>query len=115
VRSLRLAAALAVALLGAVPSRADLTDPTRPAVARARRAVAQPAGALTLQSVLLTEGHRVAVINGRRVEAGDRIGGATVVEVGLDGVRLRRRGNEVLLTLFGRAVKRPSPEKEGAR
>jgi MSHA biogenesis protein MshK len=95
----------------AVPLAAmDLADPTRPP--DSLRAVAPPAseepGALRLRSILVSPERRVAVISGRRVQVGDRIGGADVVSISSTTVQLRGPGGRVTLSLWAGRVRRPS-------
>ena len=112
-----LAAVLMVGVLTGASDPAELSDPTRPARSPKRlSAPTQKAEAeLTLHSVMLSEHRRVAVINGRRVQLGDRAFGADVVEIGLSGVRLRREDGDFLLTLTAARVKKPSSRQRAAR
>jgi MSHA biogenesis protein MshK len=69
-----------------------LGDPTVPpyaygvAVSASGGAASGPA----LQSILLSPVRRLAVIDGRMVRIGDRVGGALVVAIEIDSVKLRR-------------------------
>ena len=112
-----LAVVMIVGVLTGASGQSDLADPTRPARSSRRpSAVTETAeAALTLQSVMLSEHRRVAVINGRRVEPGDQVFGARVVEISLSAVRLRRADGEILLTLTGTSFKRPVPERGDPR
>ncbi|MGK5061301.1 MSHA biogenesis protein MshK [Janthinobacterium sp. LB3P112] len=72
-----------------------LADPTRPPDAAPVLGSAASAGAARpqLQSVLISNqpgGRRLAVIDGRSVRAGDKVGGAVVVSIGEASVALRR-------------------------
>jgi MSHA biogenesis protein MshK len=70
-----------------------LIDPTRPANAPTRAVVASSGeAAARVSAVFQTGGRRVAVLDGKVVKAGDRIGDAIVQEVMTDGVRLSRGG-----------------------
>jgi len=112
-----LAAVLVVGVLTGASGQAELADPTRPARSRQRPSSSTEAAgaALTLHSVMLSEHRRAAVINGRRVQPGDRAFGARVVEIGLAGVRLRREDGEILLTLTGASFKQRSPPRGSPR
>jgi hypothetical protein len=112
-----LAATLMLGMVAAAAAGTELSDPTRPAGSRPRQSPSteEDRGALTLQAVMLSGDQRAAVINGRRVEPGEWVFGARVIEIGLTGVRLRREGEEILLTLTGFGIKRPSPEGGGRR
>ncbi len=91
---MRLIALLLVALASAV--RADMADPTRPPAAWLTPATGGDAAEIPrLQSVLMPRGRRpVAVIGGKTVALGGKLGGATLVRLseheavlqGADGV-----------------------------
>jgi len=109
-RLLALAAAL-VGALAAAPAAADsaLPDPTRPAVQRSATAQA-PAPRWHLESTLVSPERRLAVIDGRMVRAGDRLGDAQVLEIGPDQVTLRSDERIVHLRLLpAEATKRQRP------
>jgi MSHA biogenesis protein MshK len=99
-----LAAAACIAV--ALPSIAQaLVDPTRPPNALGTPAapgVAAPAdtvpSASVLQSILLSPHRRLAWIDGRSVEVGDRVGEASVVAIEVDSVKLR--GDDGALTVM---------------
>ena len=87
-------------LLVAVPVcvRAELPDPMRPAGASASsRAPLRAAttgnrvvpGTFTVQGIFGDARRRIALVDGRLVEAGERIGATSVVEVRSSGVVLR--------------------------
>lgn len=84
-------------------------DPTRPLDSTAQRSAATP-NALTLNSILLSEQRRVAVINGVTAQVGDRIANAKVVAIHADRVVIEIGGQRRELTLnkpkIKRAVKR---------
>jgi hypothetical protein len=67
-------------------------------VASAARAAAAPRW--RLQSTLVADTRRLAVINGRTVAQGGRIEGATLVEVRQDGVTLEEDGRRIRLRLL---------------
>jgi MSHA biogenesis protein MshK len=94
--------ALVAALLAAaatVPATAQsLVDPMRPASAgygESQVAAARSSGPV-LEQVVLGDGRKFAVINGRRVVLGDRLGDATVVQIGPDQVTLKGQTTQVL-------------------
>lgn len=83
-------------------AQTGLGDPTRPT------SLSQPdeAGPATvqgprwrLQSTLVADERRVAVINGRTIVQGGRIDGATLVEVRPDGVTLEMSGERINLRM----------------
>jgi MSHA biogenesis protein MshK len=97
---------LALLLLGAAglaPAQ-QLGDPTRP-TALDEPAAAEAAGKAgprwRLQSTLVADNRRLAVINGRTVAPGDRIDGATVRDVRQEGVTLEVDGRRVELRMLG--------------
>ena len=103
-----LAAVLMLGALTGASGPAELSDPTRPARSQRPSPSVTEEAELTLYAVMLSDHRRVAVINGRRVQLGDRVFGARVVEIGLSGVRLRREEGDVLLTLTAASIKKPA-------
>lgn len=102
---------LAGALLALAPGvfAQALVDPTRPPDAAPVPASAASAGAARpqLQSVLISNrpgGRRLAVIDGRSVRAGDKVGGAVVVSIGEASVVLRRGKTLETLRLTSQTV-----------
>lgn len=85
------------------PVAAD--DPTRPMSEAEIRAWLQggPDGAasadLDLQSILISDARRLAIIDGQRVAVGDRIATARVVAIEAGRVRLERAGETLILEL----------------
>lgn len=73
--------------LSAASAAAEIIDPTRPGGAPG---VAQTAPARGLQSTIVSAERKLAVIDGKRVGIGDKIGGASVVEIGPYHVVLKR-------------------------
>jgi MSHA biogenesis protein MshK len=87
---------------GAAAAQSGLGDPTRP-TSLAEPAPAQPAEAgprWRLQSTLVADTRRLAVINGRTVFQGERIDGATLREVRQEGVTLDVDGRRVELRIL---------------
>ena len=102
---------LAGALLALAPGvfAQALVDPTRPPDAAPVPGSAASAGAARpqLQSVLISNrpgGRRLAVIDGRSVRAGDKLGGAVVVSIGEASVVLRRGKTLETLRLTSQTV-----------
>lgn len=92
--SLKLLAALLLFATAAAGAQTRLADPTRPPAA-AEGGEAAPGGAtakpsLRLQSVLISNTRKLAVIDGQTVPLGGEIGGATLTSVSETGVTLRR-------------------------
>jgi hypothetical protein len=93
-------------LLAPVAAAAEgrLGDPTRPTSLSEpdESAPAAQGPRWRLQSTLIADDRRVAVINGRTVSQGERIEGATLLEVRSDGVTLQQDGQRLVLHLPGR-------------
>ena len=101
------AAALVLALVaGVAAAQTGIGDPTRPTSLSepAEAAAAAQGPRWRLQSTLVADSRRLAVINGRSVPQGGRIDGATVVEVRQDGVTLEVEGQRIRLRLLRDAV-----------
>ena len=107
-KSLRLALALTgMILLSATAVAETLADPTRPpaALMPAQAASAGSAGT-ALQSVLISHGRRIAIINGKEVRVNDLYNGARVVKI-LESEVVLRNGRDVqVLKLFPDVDKR---------
>lgn len=106
-----------VLLAAAAGSHAQaIVDPTRPPHAIASSEAAPGAAANQLQSILISPGRRVAVINGETVALGGRIGDATVVKIGPTAVTLKRGDELEVLDMFGgvekKSVRRRVPAAE---
>ena len=93
----------AVMLAPAAPAQQGLGDPTRPTSLDEPEPVQKAARAgprWRLQSTLVADSRRLAVINGRTVAQGERIDGATVREVRQGGVTLEVEGRRVELRVL---------------
>lgn len=106
--------AVALSMVSAATA-AELGDPTRPAVAPPAAEGANPDVGLRLRALIVSGARREARIGEQRVGVGDEIDGARVVAIGLDGVRLSRGGDEILLTLTGAGLKRPAAARRNTR
>lgn len=92
-----------LAAAGLAPAQ-QLGDPTQPTALdepAAAGAVVKAGPRWRLQSTLVADNRRLAIINGRTVAAGDRIDGATVREVRQEGVTLEVDGRRVELRMLG--------------
>jgi MSHA biogenesis protein MshK len=95
-----------------------LTDPTRPPSAlsalSASQAAEEPAGT-QLQSILMSSGRKVAVINGTMVPLGGMFGESRVVRITETQVVLKRGEETEVLTMYPgidkRAVKRSAARR----
>ncbi len=92
-----------------------LSDPMRPPAfaAPAGTAEGEPsAGALVLQSTLMSEGRRIAMIGGKPVKVGDRIGEARIVAIEPTSVTLREGASDRVLELYqGVDITRPKAQE----
>lgn len=89
---------------GAAWGQSGFGDPTRPtslSEPEPEAAAAAPGPRWRLQSTLVAEDRRVAVINGRTVAQGARVDGARLLEVRPDGVTLEEDGRTIVLRLPG--------------
>jgi MSHA biogenesis protein MshK len=94
----------------------SLSDPMQPpaflAPANAARGEQAPGGGLVLQSTLLSGGRRIAMIDGKPMQVGDRIGRARIVSIDPDAVTLRESNTTRVLQLYpGSGVTRPGAAK----
>lgn len=88
-----------------------LSDPTRPPSSLYTAAQAGPAraqGGLVLESVLISENFRSAIISGEHVMLGQKIGDLRLVRVGETEVVLLEGGERKTLKLFPGVEKRPA-------
>lgn len=87
-----------------------LDDPMRPPSLQPRSAPssAPASSGYRLSSTLISEQRRFAVINGRRVEVGDRVGEARVTAIYPATVDIALNGRHKTLRLIPLTVKRPS-------
>jgi hypothetical protein len=99
---------LAIVLAGVLAAGAlqagSLSDPTQPYAARHVRG-APAIAAITVSAVLSSATRRVAIVNGVVVQAGGRVGDATILEVLADGVRYQRQGKDYVCHIAPLAAK----------
>lgn len=86
---------LLVFITALAPGLQALTDPTQPSYYRD----ASKKQSLHLESILFGENRRVAVINGKALTEGDRIGSAKIISITKDNVKLKRSGELFTLQL----------------
>ena len=94
----RLLAGVLAALCGAAAAE-TLSDPMRPRQRLTNPAPAQDKVPYDLSAILYSSDRRVAVINGRTVSEGDRIGSAKVRRIGRRSLELEERGERIRLVL----------------
>lgn len=86
--------------------QAQLDDPTRPAnIANATSSATAVTASWDLSSILVSPQRRVAIINGKTVKSGENLAGAKVLMINETGVKLKYRGEIILLKLFPDSVK----------
>ena len=102
----KLLSAITLSTTLALPALAAETDPTRPIDYKPAATETGQRSDLTLQSLLISKQRKRAVINGRRVTEGDRIGGAKVVAISTGGVIIERNGKRRTLKINNSSVKR---------
>jgi MSHA biogenesis protein MshK len=99
---------MALALLTATAAAAQgLSDPTQPPSARSEERPRSEAPASRPQSVLLSPGRKLAVIDGQTVTLGGRLGDATVVAIAPTQVILQTGGTYQTLKLHPGIEKKP--------
>ncbi len=94
-----------------------LSDPMRPPAfaAPASAGESSSAGGLVLQSTLVSDGRRIAMIDGKPMKVGDRIGAARIVSIDASTVTLREAKTIRVLKLYqGVEVTRPGAAKTAA-
>lgn len=114
---------LSLALLSTEASAQVMNDPMRPPSGYSERDGAsdvETAATLVLQSVKITGSDRIAIISGRTVKPGDKVGSATVVRIADSEVVLKEGDTEQTLKLFPdidkrAADKKPRPDTHNAR
>jgi MSHA biogenesis protein MshK len=97
---------MAVSAASAADPFANMPDPTRPSGWRAD----DRAPAAGVQSILISPQRKVAVVHGRTVTVGDRVGDAVVVDILPYEVILNRGGRETRLRLVPRLDKTKSED-----
>lgn len=107
--------ALAVLLLAgaAAAGEPELRDPTRPSYLPAEntKTPATRAPAWEVESIIVSAGRRLAVVNGRVVGVNDRVGGARILEITPYEVRLEYQGEIRHISLVPTRVKRTANER----
>jgi MSHA biogenesis protein MshK len=100
-------------LLGGLASSTaqELADPTRRPDVREAEPAAAPSVGPSLQLIILSPGRRLAVINGKTMRIGDRVGEARIVAIDVDSVRLRSGDGLTVMKLLPNAEKAPSTLK----
>ncbi len=85
-----------------------LEDPTKPSdfVGLSVQGVPEESGDLRLEAIIISDTHKVAVINQKILEVGDTVGGKKIVAIEDSQVVLReRKKNDVILPLLSSKIK----------
>lgn len=90
---------LTASLNAGAGNQASLPDPTEPPSAPSEESTASPASRFSLDSILVGEQRRRAVINGISLARGGSLGGARVLHIGVDRVRIEVDGEQYTLEL----------------
>jgi MSHA biogenesis protein MshK len=96
-----------------------LSDPTRPSSGWDAEAYSHPSSGPVLQSTIIAPGKRRAIINGRSLAVGDKVGGAVITGIRPYEVTLTQAGRETRLRLLPKLTKdmkttgTPSPNPGG--
>ena len=80
-----------------------LLDPTRPADARPT-SNGETLGAVRVEAILQSDGRLLAIVNGKVVRAGDRVGAIQILEINANGVRYSRAGATRIALLEGQSM-----------
>ncbi len=109
-RPLRWALLAASLCLSSIALAQQLEDPMRPAglSSSGTRTAIVRARDYRLSSTFIARGHKSAIVNGRRIQVGDMVGNARVVEILPTEIRLRRDGRTTALRLLPITVKTPA-------
>jgi MSHA biogenesis protein MshK len=116
----QLTALLALAHLTMVQA-ADLADPTRPAsmpLATTPAAVSSAAvGTLKLEAIVHSNERRLAIVNGKLLRVGERLGDVRIEAISNDAVHYSRAGRSHTLQLAEQAiqVRRPAARHEAKK
>ena len=97
-------ATLLLTSLAAQAGAADrLIDPTRPANAKAV-ASAEQVERVRLEAIMHSDGAHIAIVNGKVVRAGDRVGSARIDEISATGIRYTRDGRSHVAQLDNKVM-----------
>ena len=108
----RLFILLVLAVIVAVPAMGAevLRDPTRPPQTFSPRERQAGSASWKLSAILISPGRKVATINGKAVQVGDRVSGARVVAIMPGAVRLRDNEKEFTVRLQTERIKEPAAD-----
>ncbi|MGH8807222.1 MAG: MSHA biogenesis protein MshK [Noviherbaspirillum sp.] len=108
----RLAVFMLFHMVASVVMATDVADPTRPPAIFGNAGEGEAANsAPVLQSVIISPGRRLAIINGKTVKVGDKYGDAQVVKITESDAVLRTGKDLQTLKLFPTIEKKISPRR----
>ena len=102
---------IAGAVYAAEPALHDPTEPFRPSANGAAGPTGAPPPRFTLTAVLISPTRRVAIVNGKPLQEGQRVAGAELVKIDWRSVQLRDGNHDVIVQL-GKA-RESAPHAEG--
>jgi len=97
-----------------VPALKDPTEPYRPA-ADGGSGRAGPAPRFRLTAVLIAPTRRVAIVNGKPMQEGQRVAGAELVKIDGHSVQMREGGRDFVLQLGNASASAPHAEGDSVR
>jgi MSHA biogenesis protein MshK len=86
-------------LIAGTAAADQLFDPMRPANSVDASVAATVAGQIRVEAIVNDGERKIAIVNGRVVREGDRVGGATVESISAGAVRFNRGGRSELISL----------------
>ena len=90
----------ACAMVSIAVAEESLDDPTRPGSTHSASELRSSGPhELQLEGILQRNGHCIAIVDGRVIHEGDRIGNATIEEITLAAVRYSRDGHDHTIRL----------------
>jgi len=106
--SVRLIVGSLLLSLATASAAETLADPMRPPSARLYERSKKSVQHYYLSSILISPAHRSAIINGKQVSIGDRIGSARVTRIQGNQVTINIAGKSRILTLLPLSIKKPA-------
>src|SRR5262244_2297545 len=91
---------IGLVVAGAASGAETLVDPTRPISAHAAPDTHSDSPGVHVQAIFSRSGSRIAIVNGKVVRAGDRLGNLSIEEVTADGVRFFLDGHSMFVRVL---------------
>lgn len=102
------------AAYAAEPALHDPTEPFRPSTNGAGGPSGAPPPRFTLTAVLISPTRRVAIVNGKPMQEGQRVAGAELVKIDERSVQLRDGNHEFVVQLGNARASAPHAEGDSA-